>query len=336
MKILIDHSSPFLLAHGGVQIQIEQTKLALAKAGIDVEFVRWWDDNQTGSLIHYFGTPSVQYLGLAHQKKLPVLMTNTFSATCNRSDGELRRQGLIVKTLLRLPGWKGVKSQLTWSSYLLGDCNIVGLEAERNVLRLVYGVPDEKIRVVPLALSDAFLDVKPAAEKEDYLITTGAINSVKRSIELAKMAHAAHVPILFVGKPYHPKDEYWKRFRPLIDDRFVKYQPHVADTHVMMDLLRKAQGFVIYSQYENWCLSAHEAAACGLPVLMPRKRWSVERFGDQATFFPDGKLEDSVAALSRFYQNCSQLKAPQIPRRSWADVAGDLSRVYREFVGSNE
>jgi hypothetical protein len=34
MKILFDHPNPFLLAHGGFQIQIEQTQKALEGIGI--------------------------------------------------------------------------------------------------------------------------------------------------------------------------------------------------------------------------------------------------------------------------------------------------------------
>jgi len=48
MKILIDHQLPFLLAHGGLQIQIEQTKSAMEEAGLEVEYLRWWDDTQHG------------------------------------------------------------------------------------------------------------------------------------------------------------------------------------------------------------------------------------------------------------------------------------------------
>src|ERR1019366_772376 len=56
MKVLFHHFLPFSLAHGGEQVQIEQTKTALERAGVEVEFLRWWDaakGDQTG------GDPSV-------------------------------------------------------------------------------------------------------------------------------------------------------------------------------------------------------------------------------------------------------------------------------------
>ena len=55
MKILIDHPFPFFLAHGGQQIQIEETKRALESIGVGVDWLRWWDQSQSADIIHYFG-----------------------------------------------------------------------------------------------------------------------------------------------------------------------------------------------------------------------------------------------------------------------------------------
>ena len=90
MRVLFDHSSPFALAHGGFQTQIEQTRLALIQAGHEVEHLRWWDDTQRGDLIHFFGPASIAYLQQARSKGWPVVMTTLFTETCNRSDGQLR------------------------------------------------------------------------------------------------------------------------------------------------------------------------------------------------------------------------------------------------------
>ena len=46
MKVLFDHPNPFLLAHGGFQTQIVQTKVALERIGVEVDWLRWWDDEQ--------------------------------------------------------------------------------------------------------------------------------------------------------------------------------------------------------------------------------------------------------------------------------------------------
>ena len=68
MKILFNCPLPFALAHGGVAIQIQQTMAALSDVGLTVEPVRWWDENQTGDIIHYFGRMPADHIRFAHQK----------------------------------------------------------------------------------------------------------------------------------------------------------------------------------------------------------------------------------------------------------------------------
>jgi len=55
MKVLLYHLTPFALAHGGLQIQILQSRSALKKLGGQVEFLRWIDPGQTGDILHFFG-----------------------------------------------------------------------------------------------------------------------------------------------------------------------------------------------------------------------------------------------------------------------------------------
>src|ERR1041385_1197125 len=102
MKVLFDHGDPFLLAHGGFQIQIEQTRAGLQEIGVEVDYLRWWDSDQRGDLLHYFGIAPPGYLQLAKRKGIPVVMTTLFTATCNRSAALLRLQGLVVRSLLAL------------------------------------------------------------------------------------------------------------------------------------------------------------------------------------------------------------------------------------------
>jgi len=334
MKILFDHSQPFLLAHGGFQTQIEQTKEALLSLGATVEWLRWWDDTQQGDLIHYFGAASGSYLLQARTKGLPTVMTNLFTATCNRSDLRLRLQGAVVQTVLRAPVGGGLKRQLDWSSFALCDRNIVGLEAERRVLDLVYGVPASRVAIVPLGLSERFLAAAPSKRTAEHLICVGTITERKNSLELAHLARQAQTPILFVGKPYSDTDPYWKAFAGTIDNQWVRYQPHVHGEDEMIALLQQARGCVIKSRYENWCLAAHEAAACGLPVLLPSQNWSLERFGAAATYFP-GTSDGDATVLREFYRQSAGLPAPGIQLYSWVDVGRLLLPVYEAVASTS-
>ncbi len=314
-----------------MQTQIEQTRDGLAAIGLEVEWLRWWDDSQRGDLIHYFGAAPFEQLQLARNKSVPIVMTYLFTATCNRSDLELRIQGGIVKTVLGLPFGEGVKQQLNWRSFSQCSHNIVGLEAERRVLELVYGIPPARTSVVQLGLPDVFIDAKPGDRASECLVCVGTITERKNCVPLAKLARRAQVPVLFVGKPYTANDPYWLEFRAQIDEKWVRYQPHVENVAAMIALLQQARGAVIMSEYENWCLAAHEAAACGLPVLLPAKKWSIERFGSQAHYF-SGEVNRDVAILRDFYERCPRLPAAKIQLCRWTEVAEKLRALYLKVL----
>lgn len=141
MKILLDHHQPFRLAHGGLQLQIEHTRAALTARGVEVEPLRWWDAEQRGDLIHFYGVPSPGYLHQAGLRRVPVVLTPILSETCNRPRWRLAAQGFLQRLLLALPGGEGVKQQLNWRSFRAAAHHVVGLEAEKQVLQIVHRVP---------------------------------------------------------------------------------------------------------------------------------------------------------------------------------------------------
>jgi glycosyltransferase involved in cell wall biosynthesis len=333
VKILLNCPLPFALAHGGMATQIVQTKAGLEAIGVEVEYLRWWDETQRGDLIHSFGSFSLSNIELARSKNIPVVITSLLSATCNRSDNRLRLQRCVTRSLLGLPFGEGVKRQLLWRVYTACARNLVGLQAERQVLEYVYGVPRERIALIPLGLPDIFLNAGAGDRKAEPLVCIGTITAQKNCVPLARLAHQARVPVLFVGKPYFESDPYWAEFRKLVDGVWVRHQPHVSDPAAMLALLHHARGAVVMSQFENWCLVAHEAAACGLPVLLPDQKWSRERFGDQAHYFDSiGYSPRNIEILKQFYADAPNLPAPKIKLFSWAEVAQQLKNVYEQVL----
>jgi glycosyltransferase involved in cell wall biosynthesis len=331
MKVLFDHSSPFSLAHGGIQVQIEQTQAALKKVGVEVEPIRWWDDNQRGDLIHFFGAANTSYQALAAQKGIPLVQTVVFSETCNRPPARLMLQALVTRSLLAIPVGRSIKLQLTWMSFRQSPATIVGLESEARILRQVYGVPAERIWRLPLGCEEAFMDLPASHKTGDYLVCVGTITPQKRTVELAEMALAANTPVLFIGKPYSSTSPYWKRFQAMVDGRFVRHEMHVANRLKLIELLQNARGFTLFSTFENWSLATDEAAACGLPLLLPDMNWSRERFGDAAQYFTRGNHHRNAEILRSFFDQCPNLPAPPRPA-SWNTVAVKLKGIYEKLL----
>src|SRR4029077_17884200 len=113
MKIILNHHSPFMLAHGGTQIQIEQTRAALEKIGLTVEPLRWWDESQSGDVLHHFARIPTELLRLAQRKGMKVVLADLLTEQGSRSRARHRlQQGLrltlgsvLPRVMVQAIGW---------------------------------------------------------------------------------------------------------------------------------------------------------------------------------------------------------------------------------------
>src|SRR5664279_4591111 len=99
MKVLFDHHLPFALAHGGFEQQLVQTKAALEQAGVETDFVRWWDAGQRGDIIHFAGRPAADYIAFAHGRGCKVIVAELLTAAGSRSRGALALQKFLTTVL---------------------------------------------------------------------------------------------------------------------------------------------------------------------------------------------------------------------------------------------
>jgi glycosyltransferase involved in cell wall biosynthesis len=327
MKVLFNCHVPFMLAHGGAQVQIEQSKASLEQIGVETAFLEWWNDRQTGDVLHHFGAIPTEMVRQARKKGWRVVNTILLSENCNRPKRALLLRRVLIRTAMAAPLPR--RFQLHWSSFRLCDRVLVSLEAEKQILVHSYGVQARAVRKVPLGLREAFLKAGPGPQRGDYLISHGTIAPVKNSVELARLALEAQVPMLFVGKPFAEGDNYWQQFHRLVDNKYVRYQPHVASDIEMVRLLQRARGFVLMSRFENWSLAAHEAVACGLPLLLPDLPWSRERFSSQANYFPR-KGAAQARAVREFYQQSSTATPPKVRLYGWREVGEILRDAYTD------
>jgi glycosyltransferase involved in cell wall biosynthesis len=327
VKVLLDHSSPYMLAHGGYSVLIDHTAAALRAAEMEVEFLRWWDHDQRGDLIHYFAPVQLGYLHQARLKGIPVVLTSLVDWPANQPRWQTRRRRLIYEAMSRLPLPGGVRQNLHWQSFRLCARNVVCMQCEKDFLVDAYAIDPATVDVVSPGLRDTFLQAGAGARDGDYLVCTATIAPRKCTVRLAQLARQAQVPVLFIGRPYSKTDSYWQEFAALIDGRFVRYEGSIEGDAALIAKLHHARGFVFMSRVESWCFAASEAVACGLPLLLPRLNWATERFGDQATYFPT-KPADEAAALRSFYEHCPSLPAPAVKLLSWQEVGHNLNRVY--------
>ncbi len=163
MKILIDHNEPFLLAHGGFQILIEKTAEALRREGLEVEYLRWWDAEQKGDIIHYFGRANPGSIHFAHAKGMRYVMHELLTSQGSRSRSQLRLQGFVNKLLRRaLPS--SFRLPLRWDSYKMADAIIASTKWEAWIMQTLFDAPTDRLHVVPTGVDEVFF-FKAESEK---------------------------------------------------------------------------------------------------------------------------------------------------------------------------
>ena len=332
MKVLFNCPLPFSLAHGGQQIQVERTQAALLAQGVEVEPLRWWDDQQTGDLIHYFGRIPVDHIRFAHQKGMKIIMGELLTGPGSRTPRQLRLQKGVITCIQRFAPQSLIVS-FNWESYQLADAIIANTPWEAHLMAYLFNAPAHKTVVVANGVEEVFL--QPSAAKRDkWLVCTATITKRKRVLELAQAAVAAQTPLWVIGKPYDEQNAYAQQFLQLARQKpdFIRYEGGIRDRQELANIYAAARGFVLLSTMETRSLSSEEAAACRCPLLLSDLPWARSTFGAQATYVsPSLSVPATAAALWAFYDAAPRLPLPPLPC-SWFEIGRQLKEIYEKVL----
>ena len=332
MKVLFNHILPFSLAHGGAQIQIEQTKASLERAGVEVDFLRWWDASQRGDILHYFGPPSAAHADLVRQKGMKLVVTQLLGGLGVRPAWKRALQRLTIGAAFQiLPA--AMLARTGWNAWQQADACIAITDWEATLMRGIFRAPVGRVHVIPNGVGDFFFE-KPSAPRGPWLVTTASILPVKRLVETARAAVAAKTPWWVIGQPFSENDSYFQTFAALCarNPDLLRYDNTMHTQPELAAVYRQAHGFVLLSRWETQSLSALEAAACECPLLLSDLPWAHSTFGDTARYCPVTKSTEITARVLReFYDAAPALPPPPKPA-SWNDVARQLKSVYERIL----
>jgi glycosyltransferase involved in cell wall biosynthesis len=336
MKVIFNCPVPFWMAHGGQQIQIEQTMAALEKIGVTVEPLRWWDPTQTGDVLHHFNRIPMSLLQRAQRKGVKVVMADLMTGQGSRKPLRLGLQRLVtraIRTALPHAMWYA----FNWDSYAAADACVANTAWEAHLMSYLFGAAPERVFVVPNGVEDVFLH-STSRTRGKWLVCTATIIEHKRVLELAQAGIAAGVPVWIIGKPISEGEPYARRFCRLAEAHpdLVRYEGAVNDRGVLARVYREARGFVLLSTKETLSLSSFEAAACECPLLLSDLPWARWTFKELATYCPITKsVSATAAALRAFYDQAPRLPLPPKPS-SWVEVARQFRTVYERVLQAPE
>lgn len=334
MKILTNCNLPFCLAHGGQAIQIQQTMKALQGLGLEVEHLRWWDEAQTGDVLHYFGRMSADQIRFAHKKNLKVVMAELLTAQGSRSGRQLRVQKFISRGIARFAPRSFIAS-FNWDSYRLADAFVALTPWEKHLMEYLFDADPQKTHVVPNGVEEVFFK-SPQVPRGPWLVCTATLTERKRVLELAAAAVAAKTPVWIIGRAYSKDDPYVAKFLALAqaNPEWIRFEGAITDRAELAKIYRAARGFVLLSDMESLSLSALEAVAGECALLLSDLPWARDTFGPGAHYCP---VTDSVSttaeALRRFYAAAPTLSAPPKPA-TWPEVGRQFLAIYEKVMAA--
>ena len=333
MKILVNCTLPFSLAHGGQAIQIQRTMDALNEIGVPAEPLRWWDENQTGDLILYFGRMPAEHIRFAQRKNLKVVMAELLTGAGSQSEAQRFARKVFRWSVEHLAP-NGVAATFNWEAYQLADAFVALTTWEKHLMEYKFGATPEKVFVVPNGVEEVFFQ-SPAAERGPWLVCTATITERKRVLELAEAAVAAQTPTWIIGKAYAVNDPYAQKFFSLArkHPQFLRYEGGIGDRARLAEVYRAARGFVLLSTMESLSLSALEAAACDCPLLLSDLPWARSTFDQSASYCPVADTRRTAGALRKFYAAAPGLPLPPKPA-IWREVAEQLKSVFEKVLAS--
>lgn len=323
---------PFALAHGGLGIQIQQTMAALQNIGMQVEPLRWWDENQTGDIIHYYGRMPAEQIRFAHRKGIKILIAELLTHQGSQTPSQR-----LVRKIFRwsaenlAPG--GFAAAFNWEPYRLADGFIANTSWEKQLMQYKFGAAAGKIFVVANGVEEVFFQ-SPKTARSQWLVCTATITERKRVLELAQAAVVAQTPVWIIGKAYADTDVYAQKFFALAKkhSQLIRFAGAIPDRVKLAEVYRAARGFVLLSAMETRSLSAEESAACECPLLLSDLPWARSVFGNSAKFCPvTGSTAATAAVLRSFYDQAPRLLPPPKPA-TWPEIARQFKSVYEKIL----
>ncbi len=211
------------------------------------------------------------------------------------------------------PWYERVKTRLIYQlSAKKADLVITVSESSRADITRYYGVPPEKIKVIPLGVDPAFrpLDDPDVLQRirrrywgttRPYILFVGKLSKRRNIPQLisafAKLANERRIPhgLLLVGQ-----DPVGQNIPQLVKSLGVEdavVQREFATHEELIDIYRAADLFVYPSSYEGFGIPVLEAMACGVPAIALNNSAFLE-FADGAAYLAkDGSVDELYRAI---------------------------------------
>jgi glycosyltransferase involved in cell wall biosynthesis len=343
-RVLLAGGLTAQLSPGGGETQLAATCQALVSLGVEARLWRPWEDSLGGAdCLHLFGSlrEHQSLIDAAHARGARVALSTIAWFDLGSLWRESRSLGWRVAACGRFLARAAFPAIDTWRRrlYQSADVLLPNSQAEAAQLMKYFGVPAERIHVVPNGADPRFANADPRpfaslAGGRNFVLYPGRIEPRKNQLGFLRAMRGAQVPIVILGDVVPGHEHYLEQCRRAADEQ-VRFVPRLRHDDPRLASAYAACGcLALASWYETPGLVALEAAMSGTPLVLPKVGAAREYFDGWAEYVIPSDQADIrrkvVAALSR---GRSLALARLTQRRySWRVAAEATREAYEKIL----
>lgn len=347
-RILVAGKLTALDAPGGGEIQMRCTAEALRSIGIDAHPWRPWEEHLSqADCLHLFGSvpEHLALIEVAHRHRIPVVLSTISWISPSsywREPGFVARRVAACGWLAARAAWPRLPS---WRRRLYEAADLLMPNSQAEALQLIryFGVPTEKIHIVPNGAEATFADADPEpfarlVGGRSFVLCPGRIEPRKNQLGLLRAMRGTGLTVVLLGDAVPGHESYLDLCRRAAGSnvrffgRIDHYDPLLASAYAACACL------VLPSWYETPSLAALEAGMSGTPLVLPTGGAAREYFGPLATYVaPDDFPAIRRAVLAALLRGRNPALANHVREHftwhaaAWATAAGYEKVMRREW-----
>ncbi|HNX68433.1 MAG TPA: glycosyltransferase [Candidatus Omnitrophota bacterium] len=279
---------------GGGEILLLKTKEFLEKEGARIKlFDPWHDQLENFDILHTFGSvkdalPMMQAAKRAGIKNvLSTICWYNLQSAIHIHGSIAKRSGAILRHAAKslFPMIPSSRKHMME----LADLLLPNSRSEAAQLQRYFGIPKDKITVIPNAVDPIFESAKPDLfinkfGFKDFILCVGRIEPRKNQLGMVRALNGSALDLVLIGDPVKAYPDYYKACRDAAGPNihFVGGLPH--DSELLRSAYAACNVFLLASWLETPGLAALEAGLAGAKVVITREGATQEYFSDYADY----------------------------------------------------
>jgi glycosyltransferase involved in cell wall biosynthesis len=323
---------PWAMTRGGVEVQIEKTTAFLNQIDVNASYFNFYDDSLDFDLLHLFSSDYV------------------FNDIAKLTKGVGKK--LVVSSVYYseypevLSIWMKTLDKLIWRSYfdfkrnvmIQADIVLPNCHAELLQMNKIFGIPLEKMRVIPNGVDSEFEDCDGTLFTstygwKDFILCVSRLDSRKNIHKLIEAVLQTDLQLVLIGMMDHNKSNYGMKIKKLIDAnpnqiKYIGVLPH--DSPMLKSAYGACAVHALPSKLETPGLCNLEAGLAGKKIVVSDLPTIREYLTDYAYYCEPNSVKSIkkslLGAVSSTNSNCLQMHIKK--NFLWQTVAQKTKDAY--------